>query len=1064
MGEVWLGRHEGQGIPVAIKLLRAQPALDPAWRRAFEQEIHQVARLDHPGIVMVLDHGVVPGEVAASAGDTLPAGAPYLVMEYLSGGSLAELCPVPSFEAGRVLLLELLGALAHAHARGVLHRDIKPQNVLRAGPTDLRPGLRLTDFGLASGWGLEMGAAGQCAGTPAYMAPEQVEGRWRDQGPWTDLYAVGCLAWELWTGDPPFGFGPARRLLDDQVLRPPPPFSGGPGMPQGLSEWLCRLLAKEPSDRFDSAPSAAAALRALPDPLSQVVVEGPFNTLAPTLELPRDLGTPSMRPMEDRIWTAPPQLLGAGLGLVGLRPVPLQGREAERAELQATLSAVSTDRRPRLVLLEGGPGLGKRRLASWLAEWAEERGEARSLALPSTEGDEPMLLAGLRALLGLGGLSSAAAARRVGGLSAHPFVGSAALAEDLAGLFQSVPVAPDLLTGAWLRLLSHLSTDRPVVLTLPQGSHPDALSLIQRLLDHEFPLGVLVLLPLVPTQKEADPFEGQTLARLRAHPRVQRLALLPLSRPETGRLVGSLAVLDEELQEMVVEQSGGNPLYAVQLVGDWIRRGLLEPGGQGFRLRHGARPRLPDDLHAVWLARLDTLLGQAGEPARRSLVAAAIVGVEVEAAAWAVACGVAGVELAWEVVDRMGRAGLAERTEVGWRFRSVMLRECLERDAQSDPAWVGMNLAIARLLEEVPGAVGRVGRHRLDAGDLKGCLDPLLQSVAAHLGASAFSQAWRELELVEGALDRLEGGPADPARLAAQVSRLRLLVARGRLADAEALAARTAEQARRARQPALRERAIRYRAMALEKRGEGDLAEALFTQAELLAEALGDQEELAICLEHRGSLLRNRGDASSSQGLADCLKEIGGTLVTLGSPEAAAGPLREAIRLYQHVGDRAGRAQSLNNLGDVLRRSGDLSGAEQAYTEALELLERLGNQGRSIPLLNLALVRIAQGRPAESRALAEQGLQLAERGGRKLLRTYAHVVLLPGLAAADDRPALREHLDRARALLDETGLVDPDLAACARAAAQAARASGAEGLAEEAEAIANGQEERRCAT
>ena len=195
---VWRAIHREQGVPVAVKVLTAHT--DP---EEFRNEVQSVAALYHPGVVMVFDHGLVDAYAAAQTQGRLEENAPWLAMELASKGSLKDLRRNLSWADIRSLLINVLDALAHAHARGVIHRDIKPGNILLGGPEDHRPGLKLADFGLARGIESTQ-ALRDVRGTPAYMSPEQVLGNWRAFGPWTDLYALGCVAWELITGAPPY--------------------------------------------------------------------------------------------------------------------------------------------------------------------------------------------------------------------------------------------------------------------------------------------------------------------------------------------------------------------------------------------------------------------------------------------------------------------------------------------------------------------------------------------------------------------------------------------------------------------------------------------------------------------------------------------------------------------------------------------------------------------------------------------------------------------------------------------------------------------------------------------
>ncbi|MCA9526852.1 MAG: serine/threonine protein kinase, partial [Myxococcales bacterium] len=165
MADVWQGVHRDEGLPVAVKVVTARDGPDPRFRHLFAQEVRAVARLYHPGIVRLLDYGELPAELPA--GVDLPAEAPYCVMEWVPGGSLAGHGGRLTYPQIRGILLALLDALGHAHARGVVHRDLKPDNVLLAdrGPV-------LTDFGVAARLDEAVGDEPQIlVGTPNYMAP-----------------------------------------------------------------------------------------------------------------------------------------------------------------------------------------------------------------------------------------------------------------------------------------------------------------------------------------------------------------------------------------------------------------------------------------------------------------------------------------------------------------------------------------------------------------------------------------------------------------------------------------------------------------------------------------------------------------------------------------------------------------------------------------------------------------------------------------------------------------------------------------------------------------------------
>lgn len=204
-GEVWAGSAP-DGTPVAVKVVGASP--DAA--RLLDHELRTVAGLDHGCIQRVLHHGRV--DAAASAADPrLPIHAPYVASALVDGGTLLDRVGRAGWPEVQGLLLDVLAALAHAHARGVVHLDVKPSNVLvtSAGRAVL------ADFGLARATG-HIGP-GTGSGTPLYMAPELYGGR--PVGPWTDLYAVGCAAFELATGRPVFSASSRAELRRDHLER-----------------------------------------------------------------------------------------------------------------------------------------------------------------------------------------------------------------------------------------------------------------------------------------------------------------------------------------------------------------------------------------------------------------------------------------------------------------------------------------------------------------------------------------------------------------------------------------------------------------------------------------------------------------------------------------------------------------------------------------------------------------------------------------------------------------------------------------------------------------------------
>ncbi len=276
MAQVWRGVHRDEQLPVAVKFITADKAADATYVESFEREVQAVAALDHPGIVRVFDYGRLD-DVDEEAHPQLRAGSPYLAMELFEAGTLRQNRSIASWTTLRAFLFELLDALAHAHARGLVHRDIKPENILcQQDGTQTR--FILSDFGLAHA--ADDGTASGVAGTPHYMPPEQLRGTWRDFGPWTDLYALGCLAYELVSGKPPFDASEIMRIVQMQLQERLPPLQPQFSVPDKFEAFLRRMVAKDPAQRFRRAADAAFALAQLETPRANVTPGG-LKTSAP---------------------------------------------------------------------------------------------------------------------------------------------------------------------------------------------------------------------------------------------------------------------------------------------------------------------------------------------------------------------------------------------------------------------------------------------------------------------------------------------------------------------------------------------------------------------------------------------------------------------------------------------------------------------------------------------------------------------------------------------------------------------------------------------------------------
>ena len=331
VGEVWKGTDEVLGRPVAVKLLRAGYAGHPGSLARFRSEARHAAALSDPGIAQVYDYG--------------EAGSPYLVMELIDGPSLAEVLGGGPLDPARAMdvVAQAAAGLEAAHRAGLVHRDIKPGNLL------LGPGgqVKITDFGISHAVGsAPVTGTGVLLGTPAYLAPERVAGQEATAA--SDLYSLGVVAWECLAGAPPFTGPPAEVALAHRD-RPLPPLPGA--VPAEAAALVAELTAKDPLARPPGAGVVAERAGRLRDAMtsrSTLPLDiGPdrFAALAPAL--PRPAGP--RRRLRDRMPSGRAAALAAGvLVAVVMAGIMLSGLlSAARSRPQAALSPPPAAARPR---------------------------------------------------------------------------------------------------------------------------------------------------------------------------------------------------------------------------------------------------------------------------------------------------------------------------------------------------------------------------------------------------------------------------------------------------------------------------------------------------------------------------------------------------------------------------------------------------------------------------------------------------------------------------------------------------------------------------------------------
>ena len=1124
MGEVWRGYHRTQGIPVAVKLITAERVRTPRALRNFQREVQTMAGLDHPCIITVFDYGEVDAVAAAVSQNRLAEGTPYLAMELASGGTLLEIHGRLLWPHLKAVLLDVLDALSHAHARGVIHRDLKPENVLLFEQPDAFPMLKLTDFGLAHTLHTDepLEAAGSTAGTPEYMAPEQLMGRWRDYGPWTDLYALGVMAYQLCSGRLPFYHHDIQEIMRAHIYEPPPALQPQMNVPSGFRSWLNKLLAKPPQERFQRAADAAWELFNMSDdaipsavtltssgsvsqshptpvavtlcftpaaeepagPTPPISTDNPTQLL-PERETPPHLSDPmstsgvltaiipdSLPPIPES-WRCPEpersmQLIGAGLGLYGLRPVSLVDRIDERTKIWETLHEVRDEGSARVLILRGVSGTGKSRLAEWTVERAHEVGASLVLkamhsgSSRTSEGLPRMLAQHLRCL-GLTRSEMFTRTRRI--LEQQGLTGDDYDAEVITEIMmpcgawgdseqEAHSSTPNSLRDVVLRrFIERLAQERPVLLWFDDvqwGS--DALRFIEHTLTFQRLEPSPLFFLLTVNDEALEGHTAQQLELLQRHRSVTSITIDPLSTEDHRQLVHRLLRIHGDLADEVVSRTAGNPLFAIQLIGDWVNRGVLRVGHHGFELAPGERAPLPDDIHALWRARTDDFVQrfptEQQEAARRALEVAAALGRDIDTSEWRTTCSLGGIHIPSRFVSALTTARLARQNDTGWSFAHGMLTESIARHATEAGRWQQHHRLCSHMLRHrytsrQPGLAKRYAHHLLEARAYDEALEPLLTAANEALNTSNFERARRHLAERTQAMRDLSLQGEDPRWAENLLCQAGLQVTQGQLDEA----VRTLDEASplAEQMPLVGAEIARLRGMIAHKRGDTTSGVQAFSEALRLYHRFGVLLGIAHCFNGLGMLYQSIGDldgASQSfesaidifeqhsdlDGVGMCLNGLAETCRRAGDIKRAAELLERAMVYLERSGDRMGVAACLNDLGDVARSGGDLDEAASYYQKALRRMEAMSPHEAIVPHNNLGLVHLARGEYQSARQIFERVLRELTTADRPGYQGVVHTELLPCAAAERRWDAWDEHFAHAEQLLSEHSLITDDIA------------------------------------
>jgi eukaryotic-like serine/threonine-protein kinase len=976
MGIVYLCRDLVADERIALKLLiRPGTKVRPEDAWWFQEEARALAGLCHPAIVRARDFG------------SLDDGTPYLAMDAVPGRSLHEWIYLAHHEEGLLpwpiiwtTIDQVLDALGHAHARGVIHGDLKPSNVLLDIPPEGgdEPKVHVLDLGLAwlmqdrvdhrlDGSRVAEPTMRWGAGTPGWMAPEQIRFAAPHIGPATDLYALGCILFAMLSDAEPYA-GTNEELLAQHKSAAVPEPKLPLGAPRDAAAFVMKLMAKRPWHRFEFAADARRAWRKLA-PEGKSAMLTPLPSVGSKLSVtPADAASSSgaMIPADPQPTTA---------GLLGLRPSPFVARTIERTRLLEIAAEVAEAGGHRFVLLDGEAGVGKSRLCEWLCEEVHERGlmvplraRYRKIAAP---------LDGI-----VGAITQYYRLERAD----HDIVEKvlmnvwevpvdeeeektwvAATAEWIRPSPARGGVGPtgkrfalDRPELRWLiirRVFERIGKQRPILLWMDDIHHASANTIEGLLALHrDTPrLGLLVVATARSEAVAADPTATALINRALRELPSERLEVTPLTPQHTHALLREALPLDDAAVVEAAARSKGNPLFALQLLHAWAGGGHLElRGGRYFVPKESLEVRA-GTTGDLWEERLRAL----PEPLRKGALAAAALGGDIR-------LDVLRAELADVGVDPNAAIGAMKRAQIllgsgGDRLRwpHALLQEHLLAQLYAHPEAPRVFRAASDALALHPaGGSRRIIRHRvvnlLRAGDTAAAATLLHAQTALLWNKTRDANATlRDLALLDGKLE----GKAEADHLRWRAEALRHA---GRLEDAR----REAEEARRLYEE-MGDRESEAHCLRLLGHLGSDLAASshgkrLVTRALAIFESLGEEHGRAQCEVVLGEIDYHLGDhvraratlAAASErflkagdwlGRAQCLVLQGWVEMAGGSPDFARELLRTARADFDVIGYRLGLAQCDITLAHTDHREGQLDAARSTALLARQAFRDLAN-------------------------------------------------------------------------------------------------------------------------
>ncbi len=944
-GIVYKARDTVLNRVVAIKMLKSAVTTDEAYSR-FIREAQAVAKLNHPNIVSIHDIGK-EGEKQ------------FFVLEFVDGMSLRglmETYPEGKCDFQTVLraAIDVCGALQFAHSRGVLHRDVKPENILIT-----QEGVaKLMDFGLAKMLG-EPGVTkeGVIVGTVAYVAPENALGKGADQR--SDLYSLGAVLYETVTGKPPFaGEDPVKIIFGHIHDYAVSPIRSNPKVPQALSDCIMRLLEKEPSRRYQSAADLLQALRGIAEDFLREAYLPAHKTVV----------VPSPRP-------------------VAVKEVQLIDRVEELGLLrEAVDKAVSGQ--GGVFLLCGEAGIGKTRLARELGAYARLRGMhvlyGRCPALFRMDGVPPYVLWKEVIKDYMETSTPEQLYRALGFYPAEVSVLVPELKQKLGAFPQSLSMGlgqeRDRLFEAVLQFVTNISKEAPLLVVLDDLQWTDQSSL---LLMHYMARGIYnrpLLLFGAYRDNEVDEQHPLTpvTTELNRDRLLSSIHLERMSFDDISEMIKRILEQDDvprEFLRLVYDKTKGNPFFVEEVIKSLKEEKILYRENNKWKIRKIIKIEFPRTIKSLVKTRLNRL----DDDCQNALTMASFIGNDF---AFDALCAVTGFGegKALEIMEKTLKTGLIkERVVRGddiFSFSDVIIRDVVHEEVshlrhKKLHATIGSALekTYAKKLDE---HLGELACHFLEGGEKDKALHYFLKAEEKARSIYAFDEG---ISYAQHALELIEE-KADNAKEKADVTE--------RLGDLKSYTGRAEEGL------AYAEKALAIWNQLDEKKNVARLHSKLAYYSWLF---LSNWEKAS---KHHRLALDVLEKEPESVDLANLYEDIAHVLWRSGSPEALSWA-HKALELAKRTGATHALGMCYNDLGVLYMKSGEFEKSAEFLEQGLKVALENGFGDLALTIYNnLPQLYWIAGEFEKAIETAQAGSEFGQKTGFLHGLTWINVVLAQG--------------------------------------------------------------------